>query len=147
MSFSPEEKIKIREAAAAFEKQKEAWSKDKIEVFEQLLTLKAFTEWAKDNIIVNRDVDHINREVRILVIYKGEYGENKTSLQRLEEIRALVCAQGAAGDVKQNHSFDKLTMKEMISKILEIIDFDVTRATPLEDIVTEEEEEPNEKTN
>lgn len=118
MSFSPEEKEKIKAAAAAFEKQKEAWQKDKIEVFEQLLRLKPFTEWAKDNIIINRNVDHLNRIVEITVIYKGDYEGTKTSLQRLEEIREFVCSAGEEGS--------KVAKEELIEKILEITDYDET---------------------
>jgi len=141
--FSPDQLRKIKEAAEAFEHSKEVWKKDKIEVFEQLLKLKAFTEWAGDNIIVNRDVNHLSREILITVIYKGEYGGNKTSLQRLEEIKELICTDGAIEDTK----LQGMTKEELAAKIFEVIDFDVTRATPLEDIITEKEGEPGEETN
>ena len=110
--FSPAEMKEIKRAAAELEKQREAWGKDKLEVFEQLLKIKAFTEWAKDNLVINRHVDHLNREVQITVIYKGEYEGNKTSLQRLEEIKEL-CAVYAG--------------TELADKITGIIDFDETK--------------------
>jgi len=136
--FSPEELAKIRAAAKNFEDQKAAWGVDKLEVFEQLLRLPAFTEWAKDNIIVNRDVDHIQKEVRIMVIYKGEYEGNKTSLQKLAQIKELVCGVGADEDIAFTK---KMTKGDLAVRIMEIIDFDPTQSVPLEDIITEGEED------
>jgi hypothetical protein len=87
--FTPGEIAQIKEAAKKMEQQKEEWKKDKIEVFEQLLTLPAFIEWSKDNLIINREVNHLQREILISVIYKGDYQGNKTSLQKLAEIDAI----------------------------------------------------------
>jgi hypothetical protein len=130
MSFSPEELAKIKEVAKKYEKEKESWGKDKLEVFEQLLKLKPFTEWAKDNININRHVDHINRIIEITVIYKGEYEGTKTSLQRLEEIRELV--------VEVGQDDESVTKEELIEKILEITDYDETQHVMEEENGSEE---------
>jgi hypothetical protein len=134
MSFTPEELDNIKKVAKKYEKEKEAWGKDKLEVFEQLLKIKAFTEWAKDNININRYVDHLREIVEITVIYKGEYKGTKTSLQRLEEIRELVCEAG-------QEAGQDVTKEELIDKILEITDYDETQH------VMEEENGSEETTN
>lgn len=146
MSFSEEEKQLLKTAAKNFEKAKKAWEPDKLAVFEQLMQLPAYLEWVKDNIIINREISHVNKEIMITVIYKGEYEKNKTSLQRLQEIKELVCRSGAAAGTASNLDYwNETTVQELISKILEIIDFDETRCVPLEEIITEED--PDEETN
>ena len=120
MSFTPEQLEQIKKAAAQLEEQKKVWNQDKLEVFEQLIKLKPFAEWAADNIIVNKEVSHVNREILITVIYKGEYGGNRTSLERLTEIRELIVS-------------GETDLLDLPHKILEIIDFDVTKEEPEEE--------------
>lgn len=132
MSFSPEELKKIKAAAKKLEEQKAAWGRDKLEVFEQLLKLPAFTEWAKDNIIVNRDVDHLNKQVLITVIYKGDYEHNMTSLQQLEKVKEAITNHQCSEDEDYPALFEK---------ILEIINFDPARYVTKEDMKLEETEE------
>ena len=128
MTFSPEEKAQIKVAAAALDKQKAMFDQDKLEVFEQLTKIKPFLEWMKDNVIINRDVDHINQQILITVIYKGEYGENKTSLERLQEIEELLESKEEPKDVR-------------IKQALEVIRFDETAVAPEEEKLDEKEDQ------
>lgn len=119
--FSPKEIRDIKEAAAKLEKMRKEWGKDKLEVFEQLLQLPAFIEWSKDNIIINREVNHLQREILITVIYKGGYKNNKTSLQRLQEIDQII---GDLDDMDPADGYNKLC------KIKDVIDYQPELETP-----------------
>jgi hypothetical protein len=119
-SFSQSEKQQIKEMAAALDKQKAVFDADKLEVFEQLLKLQPFLEWSKDNIVINREVDYLNKQILITVIYKGEYEGNKTSLERLQEVEKLLEDKNDTKDVR-------------ISKALKVIRFDETQVAPEEE--------------
>jgi hypothetical protein len=121
--FTPSEISQIKQAAKKLEEQREAWSKDKLVVFEELLKLPAFIEWAKDNLVINREVSHVNREVMITVIYKGEYEGNKTSLQKLGEIDAVLSGPEPSED--------------RLMKIREILDYEVESQEPGEEEETD----------
>lgn len=117
--FSPTELRQIKAAAAKMEEQKAAWGEDKLVVFEELLRLPSFIQWAKDNIIINREVSHINKEILITVIYKGGHPDNKTSLEKLAEIDAVITGPDEP--------------ETRLMQIKEILDYEVENQEPAEE--------------